>query len=935
MVGPWRLSPGRLSDRDPGPRNTNSVPPTSQGAEDATGRSSPGAPFTRPQVAILEGALLTTPLTIEQLWGNARFSPNPAQKQAILHSEGPLYITAGPGSGKTRVILWRTLNLLVFHNVPPDEICLTTFTEKAATQLREGLQALLGHVSNVTKRQFDLSAMYVGTMHSLCLRLLADRRFSPDRLRPRPPRLMDQLDQYFFLYRRRNWSDLLAMEGLDIEDNGSLIVNEVFGGSYDSRHEAATHCIALFNRLSEECIEPQIALEWLGEDVETQYFLNKHGIDPSGMAMLLRLYGHYRTMLATRENTPCADFALIQQAAYDALCEQPTSGSVFRHVIVDEYQDTNTIQERLFVKLAEGHRNLCVVGDDDQALYRFRGATVENFVEFPSRCRQHLGIEPNHVELSVNYRSRPPIVSYYRRFIDLCNWTRKDGQGQYRVAGKVLRPFRDDSGPAVVATRGGSPEDCFEEIADLVVRLLKAKRVTDPNQIAFLYPSLKTPQCTRAIAALEARGLKVYAPRAGKFLQVPEATDMLGLLAHIIGPGGLGGYHAAARGQYTQYRNWLSGAVERAQDLMAEDAHLAQYVSFRQEEIETTIADGKVLQQVLESHGWEQGDEYDPARMKRALGVAPGLSERARRQFARNSLDDAVSRFREQGHPMNLRYVVRRVTGLDWSLLDAFYQLCGMRHFRDAFDLAESGEDEGPACNLSLVSQYLRRYLDQYGAMLTADTLNDQMQMRLLFGSYCYALWRLEESEFEDPDNPFPKGRIPFLTIHQSKGLEFPVVVLGNPFKLDRGPQKTEVMVHRFVSREEGEPLDRMSEFDIMRMFYVSLSRPQNLLVLPRFVGRGQRCTKPFRQLFDSLPLVKDLDVAALPESRRADSDLPRAYSYTGDYLAYRRCPRQYMVYQRYGFDPARTQTQFFGSLVHRTLDDLHNFLIARREKSE
>ena len=878
---------------------------------------------------------MTETLTIEELWGKARFAPNPAQKEAILPSQGPLYITAGPGSGKTRVLLWRTLNLLVFHNVPPDEICLTTFTEKAATQLREGLQALLGHVSNVTQRQFDLSAMYVGTMHSLCLRLLADRRFSPDRLRPRRPRLMDQLDQYFFLYRRRNWSDLLAMEGLDIEDSGSLIVNEAFGGKYDSRHEAATHCIAIFNRLSEECVEPQRALERLADDGEAQRSLIEHGIDPGDMSMLLRLYGHYRTMLTTRESTPRADFALIQQEAYDALCEQQASGSVFRHVIVDEYQDTNTIQERLFFKLAEGHRNLCVVGDDDQALYRFRGATVENFVEFPSRCHKHLGIEPRHVELSVNYRSRPAIVDYYRRFIDLCDWSREDGQGQYRVAGKVLRPFRDDDGPAVVATRGASPDDCFEEIADLVARLLETKRVTDPNQVAFLYPSLKTAQCTRAIAALEARGLKVYAPRASKFLEVPEARDMLGLLAHIVGPGGLGGYYATSSGQYTQYRNWLTGAVDRAQDLMDEDAHLEQYVSFRQQEIETAVADGEALQSVLESHGWGQSDEYDPAGMKRALGMVPGLSERARGQFARKSLDDAVLRFREQGHPMNLRYVVRRVTGLDWSLLDAFYHLCGMRHFRAAFDLAESGEDEGPICNLSLVSQYLRRYLDQYGAMLTADTLKEHMQMRLLFGSYCYALWRLEESEFEDPDNPFPKGRIPFLTIHQSKGLEFPVVVLGNPYKMDRGPQKTEVMVRPFLDRDEGEPLGRMTEFDIMRMFYVSLSRPQNLLVLPRFVGRGQRCFEPFRQLFDGLPLLEDLDVASLPVSRPTDSDLPRAYSYTGDYLAYRRCPRQYMIYRKYGFEPARTQTQFFGSLVHRTLDDLHNFLIARRERSE
>lgn len=76
---------------------------------------------------------------IEYLWELAKFKPNPAQKKAILHKDGPLFITAGPGSGKTRVLLWRTLNLMVFHGVKPEEIFLATFTEKAALQLKQGL----------------------------------------------------------------------------------------------------------------------------------------------------------------------------------------------------------------------------------------------------------------------------------------------------------------------------------------------------------------------------------------------------------------------------------------------------------------------------------------------------------------------------------------------------------------------------------------------------------------------------------------------------------------------------------------------------------------------------------------------------------------------------------------------------------------------------
>src|SRR5450759_1805226 len=94
---------------------------------------------------------------IDQFWKIAEFDPNANQKAAILHTDGPLYLPAGPGSGKTRVLLWRALNLLVFHGICPEQVFLSTFTEKAAHQLKEGLRALLGKVTNRTGHPYDLS----------------------------------------------------------------------------------------------------------------------------------------------------------------------------------------------------------------------------------------------------------------------------------------------------------------------------------------------------------------------------------------------------------------------------------------------------------------------------------------------------------------------------------------------------------------------------------------------------------------------------------------------------------------------------------------------------------------------------------------------------------------------------------------------------------
>ncbi len=143
-------------------------------------------------------------MSLDNLFKDAGFAPTDAQREAIEHIDGPLWLVAGPGSGKTRVLLWRTLNLIVFHKVPPAEIFLSTFTEKAARQLRLGLLNLLGMASNQTHIPYDISQMYVGTAHSLCHKILIDRRFGQCGA-VAMPQIMDELDQYFHVYDKKLW----------------------------------------------------------------------------------------------------------------------------------------------------------------------------------------------------------------------------------------------------------------------------------------------------------------------------------------------------------------------------------------------------------------------------------------------------------------------------------------------------------------------------------------------------------------------------------------------------------------------------------------------------------------------------------------------------------------------------------------------------------
>ncbi|MBU3926559.1 MAG: ATP-dependent helicase [Bacteroidetes bacterium] len=865
--------------------------------------------------------------TIEYYWQLKNFTPNPKQKEAILHTNGPLFLTAGPGSGKTRVILWRTLNLIVFHNVDPKNIFLATFTEKAAHQLKDGLRSLLGLVTNETGQPYDISGMAIGTVHSICQDILIDRdrRFSKEHERSKAPILLDSLAQYFKIYRRTFWRELLAAGEYIVSDdfeedekNAQMELNMFFSGKdYTSRHLAATSIIAIFNRFSEENLAP--------EEVST---------DDEVLQRILIMYSYYcDSHQANKVET--VDFSLLQQRAYRKLQAFEGSQNAFEYIIVDEYQDTNAIQEQIYFLLARKCKNICVVGDDDQALYRFRGATVENLVEFESRCQNYLGLSPKRIDLDTNYRSKKKIVDFYTSFINQTNWLKETGAGFYRVADKNIQPFDQEEFPAICTTQKGLKTEVYNEVAQFIFELKQKGKIEDFNQVAFLFPSLsyrgeKNTAVSEFETALNSKGIQVFAPRAGRFLDVPEAVMIFGLLFHILGRPS---HQGPASSGLRDFRLWQIGAMNQAEQMIHSDSMLKDYVTDRQKEIQIILSDYESLIKIVNRNKWKLNNPFN-LDMMRDLAAAPGLSQKCKATLQKRGFVEMLKKKQQAKEPASLKYVINRVTSVDWSVLDLFYQLNAFKHFQAMYELAEDGTDEGPICNLGLITQYLARFMEEYSPIITASFLNERKFVNTFIGSYLYAIFRLGESEYEDVNDPFPKGRIPFLTVHQSKGLEFPYVVMGNINKIDRPPNKTEIVMRDLLGKE-GEPLDRISNFDNMRMFYVALSRAQQMTIIPQW--RGQHRSQAFKDVLDShaYPLLSDVDWGDIPEIAMHSDDLGKNYSYTADYLNYQQCPRKYMVFNKYGFIPSRSQTMFFGSLVHQTIEDLHHLLISNRKYEE
>lgn len=855
--------------------------------------------------------------TIETLWKEVGFIPNESQKKAIKHVDGALFLTAGPGSGKTRVLLWRTLNLIVFHNIKPDEILLTTFTEKAAHQLKEGLQSLLGLTSNHTGKQYDLASMYIGTVHSACNRIIGDRRFFKNRSRNKLVKTIDQLEQYFFIKRHSIWNRLLRAGDID-----TIEINAYFqkkAPNFPNKHSAILECTALFNRFSEERLNIEDAISKTSEN--------------DGLYAILKMYHEYRVILVEDALFDYSDLSLIQDKALEVVENFDGARKIFKYLIIDEYQDTNSIQEQLYFALA-GNKNICVVGDDDQALYRFRGSTVENFVEFPARVKQYLQVETTKIPLSINYRSRKKIVDFYSNFIEQEDWSKNgDVNDQYRVHDKGINAFSTDNGVSVISVE----DDWISQTAQFCNELINKKTVSDANQIAFLFPSLMNADAQRTIETLRESGLNVYAPRAGIFLEGQEASELFGVFANIFGTPEVSEFSGF---EFNKYKDWLKGIENIGKKLIIADSDLKRFVDNKRVELETITKDFEALVKVVEKNRWELDQDFDLNMMRRKLAEATNLSDGAKNAILSPYLARIVNeRVKDESQKtFKISQIINRATSLDWSMLDLFYQLTGFSHFKHYFDLAQNEGNEAPICNLSKIVEYVTKFMEIYSSILSASFLKEEGFIRLFFSSYLYTIYRMGESEYENEDDPFPKGNIQVLTIHQSKGLEFPVVFMYPKRREFLEADKKEVII-RNLKEIDGEPLDKIGRFDLMRIFYVGLSRAEKLLILPKLKpvkARRGNCTISYiNNTLESTGAcdMQSFDPSTLNINDVKESALSKPYSYTADYLAYDRCPRQYMIFRKYGFIPSRSQTMFFGSLVHSTIEDLHELLISKREQ--
>jgi DNA helicase-2/ATP-dependent DNA helicase PcrA len=395
---------------------------------------------------------------------------NPEQREAVLHTHGPLLILAGAGSGKTRVITSRIAYLVGDGHARPEEVLAVTFTNKAAEEMRARVEALLGS---------DCGRMWVSTFHALCARLL--RREAPTIGLSRDFVIYDSSDQLTVVKQ--------ALKELHIDD--SLV----------QPRAALSRISQAKNRME----GPETIADAAGWNRRDEH--------------IAKVYAYYLNALKESSALDFDDLLLKTVELFER-SERVRSkyAEQFRFVMVDEYQDTNRPQYILIRHLAGVHRNLCVVGDPDQSIYKWRGADLRNILDF-----EHDFGDAAIVKLERNYRSTQIILDAATAVISQ-NRNRKDKRLWTDRAG----------GDRIAYYRGG---DELEE-ADFITRTARGALADDSREAgpvaAILY---RTNAQSRAIEdALMRDGVAYKVVGGVRFYERKEIKDALAYMRLVINP---------------------------------------------------------------------------------------------------------------------------------------------------------------------------------------------------------------------------------------------------------------------------------------------------------------------------------------------------------------------------------------------------------------
>ena len=739
---------------------------------------------------------------------------NEKQLEAVNTTEGPVVVVAGPGTGKTKTLIERVVNILVNKKVDANRIMLTTFTNKAAKELEIRINEKLKELNE----NIDISDMYLGTMHSIWARLI-EENISYSNFFDGFTLMSGNYEQHFFIFSRlkeyRNLKDYQSFfDNLSYNDDGKDKEKK-----YGSNWQKSSFIRDKINDLNENAIDI--------ENIKTEdKYINF-------IKEAYKLYEHQLFQANT------LDFSYLQVEFLNMLIKFPDFlnkiNEKFDYIMVDEYQDSNRIQEKILFLISREKKNICVVGDEDQSIYRFRGASAENILNFPKKFVKD---ECKVIILEKNYRSVNDIVQFNNSWIKDVDWA------DNRYDKNIISMREEDIFSSNVYHISG--KNISENIRNTVafIKKLKAnKKIANYNQVAVLFSRFTGRTPKELEDALKKENIEVYSPRTKQFFEMYEIKVVLGTVL---------GY----------FKKYFPAGID---------------------------------------------DEY--------------LNE---------CLDSArIEIKKDKKFKLWIKDKILNISSMSFeSFNEILYELFEFDYYKNI--LKEDDASTARAShNLSLLTKIFKNYQKyvHYKKITVEDNFNIA---RYFFDGYMKILRRARIDEIFSAED-YPNDCIPFLTIHQAKGLEFPVVIV---FSLDSKPEidkdfSKQTSLDRLVNiNSKISEIDK-ERFDFYRKFYVAFTRAKNLLVLSSYeLGVSEK----FKNFFFSVSSVNSLkfDIDTVKLDKFDEKKDKKIISYTTDISVYNLCPRKYWFIREKEYSTFEKRRLAFGNIIHKAIEHINKLFITR-----
>ncbi|MBI2028245.1 MAG: ATP-dependent helicase [Candidatus Levybacteria bacterium] len=776
---------------------------------------------------------------------------NSEQLKAVRHNKGPLLIIAGAGTGKTTVITERIKYLILKRHVSPSQILALTFTDKAAREMEERVDIAL---------PYGYTQLWISTFHSFCDRILKNEAIHIG-LNPSYKLLTEaeavlllrkNLFEFDFTYFRPLGNPNKFLEGM----------------------------LQHFSRLKDEDVSPEEYLQ----------YSRKFEIPPEEIKKIRELANAYMAYekLKTKENV--MDFSDLISNTLKLFRERLSILKLyqdqFRYILVDEFQDTNFAQNQLVILLAGDSKNITVVGDDDQAIYRWRGAAISNIIQFKSDFPKS-----KTVILNKNYRSTQEILNASYRLIQNNNPDRLEAKENIN---KKLESVRGIAGDKVEFLFGQRVEDEADLVSEKIIEFIEKKN----SKVQY-----------KDIAILV---------RANDHSQpFQRAFSRKNIPFQFLGPGQL----------------------------------------FHQDEIKDLIAYLKVLYNAEDSASLYRvmnisSFHFDP------IDIASMLSFARRKNY---SLFEMLNKIEETFMNKDFKEKVEKFTKMIKNHIkripkDTAGQI--LYYFLEDSGLiknylkSKSIEDERKSQNIARFFDKLKTYEAEH-ADASIYSVVDWIDLSMQMG----------ESPLATNIDWTENNAVNILTIHSSKGLEFPIVFVVN------------LVSQRFPTRERKEQIPIPKPFikeilpsgdyhleEERRLFYVALTRAKDNLFLSsaNYYGEGKRERKVSPFVYETLPLdyvnkiiqkrkaskemgqLSFLDLSQINNppsifsaSRKILSTNPITYLSYSQIQTFEICPLHYKLKYLLKIPTAQTSALSFGTSIHATLRDLYQKLIRKEEISK